>query len=84
MQAVVRVSTTGATAQPERHIIHLERDQALWKTVSRVVDDGSFKPRAPELIGHERDGGFILRQPGMPAPASSAPSDADSKTDGKK
>jgi hypothetical protein len=79
VQAVARITTTGVGAQPERHIIHLERDQAIWKTVSRVVDDGSFKPRAPELIGHEHDGGFVLRQPGMPAPASSAPSETDGK-----
>jgi hypothetical protein len=74
--AVARVTTTGAGAT-ETHIYKLEREQTIWKTVSRVADDGSFKPRSPELVGHENDGGFILRQPGMPTPASSA-------VDGKK
>jgi hypothetical protein len=77
-QSVARVTVSGAGAGAT-YIYKLEREQSLWKTVSRVVDDGSFKARSPEIIGHENDGGFILRQPGMPTPASSAPA-----TDGKK
>jgi hypothetical protein len=74
--AVARITTTGTGSPPERHIIRVEREQMIWKTVSRELDDGSFKPRAPELIGHEHDGGFVMRQPGMPTPAtSSAPAD---------
>jgi hypothetical protein len=77
-QSVVRVTVEG-TGAPATYIYKLEREQSLWKTVSRVADDGSFKARSPEIIGHENDGGYILRQPGMPTPASSAPA-----TDGKK
>jgi hypothetical protein len=71
VQAVARVTTTGAGAT-ETHIYKLERDQSIWKTVSRVADDGSFKQRSSDLVGHEHDGGFVRRQPGMPVPASSA------------
>ncbi|RYZ06937.1 MAG: hypothetical protein EOO73_14210 [Myxococcales bacterium] len=78
-QAVTRVTVTGAGPTPVTHLYRLEREQSIWKTVSRTVDDGTFKPRAPELIGHEHDGGFVLRQPGMPAPASSATSAPDGK-----
>ncbi|MDF3066427.1 MAG: hypothetical protein K0R38_2028 [Polyangiaceae bacterium] len=78
-QAVTRVTVTGTGASPVTYLYKLEREQSIWKTVSRTVDDGTFKARSPELIGHENDGGFILRQPGMPAPASSAPSTTDAK-----
>ncbi|HYQ17302.1 MAG TPA: hypothetical protein VEQ58_16130, partial [Polyangiaceae bacterium] len=66
--------TTGVGPKPERHIIRVERDQLIWKTVSREVDDGSFKPRPQLLVGQEREGALLLRQPGMPtvAPAPSA------------
>jgi len=76
--AVSRVTTTGTGPKPQRHIIRVERDQQIWKTVSREVDDGSFKPRPQMLFGHERDGALLLRQPGMPgvAPSPSAASDA--------
>ncbi len=67
MHAVARVTTTGTGGKPERHIIRVERDQAIWKTVARDVDDGSFKPRPASLP--DRDGALLLRQPGMPAPA---------------
>lgn len=67
--AVARVTTSGTGAKPERHIIKVERDQLIWKTVARDVDDGSFKPRPPGL---SQDGALLLRQPGMPAPAPSA------------
>jgi hypothetical protein len=70
--AVARVTTTGTGAKPERHIIRVEREQLLWKTVAREVDDGSFKPRPSNLP--ERDGALLLRQPGMPVPAASASS----------
>jgi len=72
--AVARITTTGVGPKPERHIIRVERDQLIWKTVSREVDDGSFKPRPQLLVGQEREGALLLRQPGMPtvAPAPSA------------
>lgn len=70
--AVTRITTTGTGSAPTRYLYRLEREQTIWKTVSRVVDDGSFKARSPELVGHEHDGGFILRQPGMPTPSSSS------------
>ncbi len=73
-QATARITTTGVGPTPVRYIYRVEREQALWKTTSRVVDDGSFKARSPELVGHENDGGFILRQPGMPTPATSSSS----------
>lgn len=81
-QAVARITTTGMGPTPEKHLIVVERDQAIWKTVSRKVDDGSFKARPPELIGHEHDGGILMRQPGMPSlsPSTSSPG----VTDGKK
>lgn len=75
LHAVVRVTTTGAGPKPEKHIIRVEREQMIWKTLSRVVDDGSFKPRPQPLLGlPARDGALLLRQPGMPAPAPSASS----------
>jgi hypothetical protein len=72
--SVSRVTTVGTGPKPERHIIRVEREQQIWKTVSREVDDGSFVARPPQLVGHEHDGGILLRQPGMPeaTPASSA------------
>ncbi len=76
--AVARITTTGTGAKaPELHIIKLERDGQIWKTVSRDVDDGSFKPR-PTPVQSRADGNMLLRQPGMPgvappASASSAP-----------
>lgn len=75
MHAVSRVTTTGTGSKPERHIIRVEREQLIWKTVARDVDDGSFKPRPASLP--DRDGALLLRQPGMPVPApsdSAAPS----------
>jgi hypothetical protein len=73
-RAVARITTTGTGPKPERHIIRVEREQAIWKTVAREIDDGSFKPRPQFLVGGDRDGAMLLRQPGMPAvaPASSA------------
>jgi hypothetical protein len=75
--AAARIVTTGAGAKPERHIIRVERDQQIWKTVAREIDDGSFKPRPQISIGGDRDGAMILRQPGMPS-AAPAPSAAPS------
>ncbi len=79
MHAVSRVTTTGTGGKPEKHIIRVERDQQIWKTVARDLDDGSFKPHA-QVSPHDQ-GQLLLRQPGMPsltpAPsASSAPSGA--------
>jgi hypothetical protein len=70
--AVARVITTGTGPKPERHIIRVEREQLIWKTVAREVDDGSFTPRPATLP--DRDGALLLRQPGMPAPAPAASS----------
>lgn len=65
--AVSRVITVGTGSAPEKHIIKVERDGQIWKTVSRDVDDGSFKPRSPELVQlQSHDGAFLIRQPGMP------------------
>lgn len=74
-KAVSRVTTTGTGGKAERHIIRVERDGQIWKTVAREVDDGSFKPRPQAPISSRPDGGLLLRQPGMPGeapPASSA------------
>jgi hypothetical protein len=70
-QSVSRVITIGTGSAPEKHIIRVERDGPLWKTVSRVVDDGSFKPRPPQAMSLP-PGQLLMRQPGMPTPASSA------------
>jgi hypothetical protein len=77
MHAVARVTIIGAGPKPLKHIIRVERDQSIWKTIAREVDDGSFQPRPASLP--DRDGALLLRQPGMPAPApppsaSAAPS----------
>jgi hypothetical protein len=67
LHSVSRVITVGTGPNAEKHIIKVERDGQIWKTVSREVDDGSFKPRPPELVqmqGH--DGAILYRQPGMP------------------
>jgi hypothetical protein len=64
-RAVSRVITNGVGAAPETHIIKVERDGQIWKTVSREVDDGSFKPR-PAGAPPMRDGQLLLRTPGMP------------------
>jgi hypothetical protein len=78
--AVVRVTTVGTGAKPEKHLVHVEREQTMWKVVERDADDPNFKARPPSLIGHEHDGGILLRQHGMPEPAASpAPSSSDSK-----
>ncbi|HVY29429.1 MAG TPA: hypothetical protein VHB79_22880 [Polyangiaceae bacterium] len=69
MQAVSRVITTGTGGAPEKHIIRVERDGQIWKTVSREVDDGSFKPRPPQQMMLP-PGQLLMRQPGMPEPAS--------------
>jgi hypothetical protein len=75
MQAVSRVITTGVGPTPEKHIIRVERDGAIWKTVSREVDDGSFKPRpADQPFIMPGTGQILMRQPGMPAPAPSSSS----------
>jgi hypothetical protein len=81
LRSVSRVTTVGVGPKPERHIIRVERDGPIWKTVSREVDDGSFKPRPPAMP-HERDGQMILRQPGMPTGAP-APSGSASVSDKK-
>lgn len=70
-QSVSRVITTGVGSAPEKHIIRVERDGPLWKAVSRVVDDGSFKPRPPQ-VPQMPPGQLLMRQPGMPEPASSS------------
>ena len=76
--SVSRVTTTGTGPKAEKHIIRVERDQQIWKTVSREVDDGSFKARPqPQLVPHERDGQMLMRQPGMPGTGP----DANSSTD---
>jgi len=75
MHSVSRVTTTGTGPSPEKHIIRVERDQQIWKTVARDVDDGSFKPHPPQAPAM-RDGQLLVRMPGMPdtAPAPSAAS----------
>jgi hypothetical protein len=79
--AVSRVTTTGTGAKgSERHIIRVEREGQIWKTVSREVDDGSFKPRPQTQVSSRPDGSLLLRQPGMPgvAPSASASSAPES------
>jgi hypothetical protein len=75
IHAVVRVITTGAGAT-QKHIIKVEREGQIWKTVARDVDDGSFKakPQAAPINVGRPDGSMIMRQPGMPtaAPATSS------------
>jgi hypothetical protein len=66
-KSVSRVTTTGTGGKPERHIIRVERDGQIWKTVSREVDDGTFKARPQAQISTQRpDGSLLMRQPGMP------------------
>jgi len=60
LKATARVTTYGASATPEKYIVRLEREQQMWKAVSREVDDGSFKPRPPSAPA-QRDGSMILR-----------------------
>lgn len=87
MRAVVRVTTVGTGGPTEKHIVKLERDQQLWKVVSRQPDDGSFKPRSPEeIMLQSRPGAYLMRQPGMPGtePAPAASSEAASKPAEKK
>jgi hypothetical protein len=70
MHAVSRVTTTGTGGKPEKHIIRVERDQQIWKTVARDVDDGSFKPHVATPMTSPHDlGQLLMRQPGMPSPA---------------
>jgi hypothetical protein len=79
-RAVARIITTGTGPNPERHIIRVEREQQVWKAISREVDDGSFKPRPQPVLGVPvRDGALLLRQPGMPGttPAPSASASAE-------
>lgn len=78
MQSVVRITTVGA-GPTQKLLLRVERDQSIWKTISREVDDGSFRARSPEIIGHEHDGGYVLRQPGMPVPAPSPASSSEKK-----
>lgn len=88
MRSVSRVITVGTgSKQAERHIIRVERDGSIWKTISREVDDGSFKARPPaQIVSHERDGQLLLRQPGMPGTpqATPAPSGSASTSDASK
>lgn len=81
LHAVARVTTTGTGGKDERHIIRVEREQQIWKTISREVDDGSFKPRPPtQGFAPTRDGQLLMRQPGMPgtAPPPGASSEPNS------
>ena len=80
LHAVARVTTTGTGGKDERHIIRVEREQQLWKTISREVDDGSFKPRPPtQGFAPTRDGQLLMRQPGMPGTgAASEPNSSKS------
>lgn len=64
-RSVSRVITHGVSVSPEKHIIKVEREGQIWKTTSREVDDGSFKPR-PAGAPPMRDGQLLMRQPGMP------------------
>lgn len=59
-KATARVTTHGVSATPEKYIVRLEREQQMWKAVSRELDDGSFKQRAPSVPG-QKDGSMILR-----------------------
>jgi hypothetical protein len=80
-RAVTRVITHGASPNPERHIIRVERDGQIWKTIAREVDDSSFKPRPQSAVpAPQRDGQLLLRQPGMPGiPDKSEAAPAGSK-----
>jgi hypothetical protein len=79
-RSVSRVTTVGASAKPSKHIIRVERDGVIWKTVSREVDDGTFVPRPPHLVGRERDGALLFRQPGMPGTTpDGAPAGSESR-----
>jgi hypothetical protein len=68
-RATSRVFTHGVGPTPEVHIIRVEREGQIWKTVSREVDDGTFKPRSPQPMG-DRPGQVLMRQPGMPGTQS--------------
>lgn len=78
--AIVRVITAGVGGKPERHLMSVERESSIWKVLERNPDDPSFKARPTSLIGHEHDGGILLRQPGMPeAEKSAAPAPSAGK-----
>jgi hypothetical protein len=79
-RAVSRVITHGASATPEKHIIKVERDGQIWKTISREVDDGSFKPRPPGLPPM-RDGQLLMRMPGMPGTENKSENKSENKAD---
>jgi hypothetical protein len=71
--AVSRVTLTGTGAKgSERRIVKVEREGQIWKTVSRELDDGSFKARPQATVPSRPDGSLLLRQPGMPTAAPSA------------
>ena len=74
MQAVARVVTTGVGGAPERHIIRMERDGQIWKTVAREPDDGSFKPHPSQQMMMP-PGQLLVRQPGMPGTTAPGASD---------
>jgi hypothetical protein len=74
-RATTRVFTHGVGTEPEKHIIRVERDGQIWKTVSRELDDGSFKPRPGQSLGGppDRPGSLLMRQPGMPGTPTAEP-----------
>lgn len=80
-RSVTRVITHGASATPEKHIIKVERDGQIWKTIARDIDDGSFKPR-PAGAPPMRDGQLILRMPGMPGTETKSENKSEAKDDG--
>lgn len=45
--ATVRVTHHGLGEGPNKYIVKVERDTPHWKATSRVVDDGTFKPKPP-------------------------------------
>lgn len=73
-RAVSRITTVGLGPSPQRFIVKVEREGQIWKTVSREVDDGSFKPRpsSAPISTPRGDGSMLLRQPGMPGQATPA------------
>lgn len=84
LRAVSRVTTVGTGGKAEKHIIRVEREQQIWKTVSREVDDGSFKPRPPSQVApHDREGQLLMRQPGMPG-TTPAPGASSSQSSSQK
>jgi hypothetical protein len=66
--ATARVTVHGLEGGLKNYIVTVERDANLWKATSRVIDDGTFKPKPPSAP----PGMNVSMMPGTPpVPAGS-------------